>query len=120
MEDTLFCPICQTRLRTIRLNNTFVSAINKTSTFYERTCVGLNHSLMFYTDKKTKTIDFIKLSLDSKYSKFLKVNFITKTCEIACFKKSEEKIISVPKMLDLDFPNLTQLKEKISIYVTLS
>lgn len=120
MDDMLLCPICNTRLRTINLKNKYIAFLNKTSIFHERTCVGPNHSLLFFSDKKTNKIDFFKLSLDSYYSKFLEINYIKQTSEIICFKQSQQQVIKIFKILEMDFPKLIELKEKISLYVAIS
>lgn len=121
MEDVTSCPICNNKLRTVRLNGKYLFSVNKTSNYVERTCSqGMNHSLQFFTDENTKKIDFIKISLNHKYSKFIEIDFINQKCRISCMKSGKAEYIDIPKMLEPDFPNLTKLKEKVALYVTFS
>jgi hypothetical protein len=121
MEDVSTCPICNNKLRTVRLTNKYLHPLKKTATFFERTCgTGMNHSLQFFADEKTHQIDFLKFSLDHKYSKFLEVDFLHQTCRISCLKMGEAHYIEIPKMVELDFPNLERLKERIAMYVVFS
>jgi hypothetical protein len=120
MEDTITCPICGNRLRTVRLTNKYLHPINKTATFLERTCSGANHSVQFFTDEATKQIDMLKFSLDPKYTRYLEIDYVNKRCRIACMKNSEPSYIYIPKMVEPDFPNLEKLRERISMYVVFS
>ena len=120
MEDTLACPICGNKLRTVKLTNKYLHPINKTATFFERTCVGVNHSLRFFADENTKRVDMLKFSLDPKYSKYLEIDYHNKRCRISCMKNSETSYIYIPKMIEPDFPDLAKLKERISMYVVFS
>ena len=121
MEDTTACPICKNKLRTIKLPERLLYPVSKISSFLERTCgLGMNHSLQFFVDLETGKVDFLKLSLNPKYSRFLEVDFVNQKCRIACYRNSEPQYVEIPKMVELDFPNLEKLKERISLYVTFS
>lgn len=120
-EDTIICPICKNKLRTIYLSNKFLFGVNKHSNYIERTCTkAVNHSLQFFTDAQTKKIDFIKVSLDHKYSKFIEIDFINQKSRISCMKAGKAEYIDVDRLLDPDFPDLEKLKEKVSLLITLS
>lgn len=110
MEDTFFCPICNKKLRTIKLS----------SVIFERTCTGPNHCLQFKTDKNTGKIILLKFSLNSNYSRYLLVDFLRGCCQIICLKQNCAHCIDIPKLLDLDFPDLTSLKEKVGMLVAFS
>ena len=120
MEDTTVCPICGNKLRNVRLANKYINTINKTGTFFERTCTGINHSLQFFTDESSKKIDMLRFSLDPKYTKYLEIDYVNKRCRIYCMKNGEVHYIHIPKMVEPDFPDLVRLKERISIYVVFS
>lgn len=121
MADTLNCPICSSKLRTVRLTNKFLFGVNKSSNYIERTCsLGMNHSLQFFTDEKTKKIDFIKISLNHKYSRFIELDFHNQKSKISCLKSGKAEYIEVPRLLEPDFPNLEKLKEKVSVIVSFS
>lgn len=62
----------------------------------------------------------IKLSLNPKYSRFLEMDFVNQKCRITCSKDGENEYIDIPKMIYPDFPDLTKLKEKVSLYVVFS
>lgn len=119
MEDTTSCPICGNKLRTISVN-THLHFIGKTSDFFERTCSGPGHSVQFFTDKLSKSVDMLKFSLDPKYSSFLEIDYVNNKCRIYCMKKNVIQYIYIPKMVETDFPNLDKLKERISMYVVFS
>ena len=121
MHDTKVCPICGLKMRTINLKNRLLHLVNKQSDYIERTCSkGLNHTLMLFTDYKTGQVDFIKLSLNPKYSKFLEIDFINQKCRISCKKDGKTENIEINKMIYPDFPELTDLKSKVNLYVTFS
>lgn len=117
MDDTLNCPICGQRMRTINLDNKFLHHIQRLGSYVERTCVGMNHTLQIFTNKESDTVDFLNLSLNPQYSRFLQINFIDQKCRINCMKDGESTYIDVPKIIEPDFPKLTKLKEKVSLYV---
>lgn len=119
MEDTTSCPICGNKLRTV-LINTKLHFIEKTGVFFERTCSGPGHSIQFFTDKLSKSVDMLRFSLDPKYTRFLEIDYLNSKCRIYCMKNNETHYIYIPKMVQPDFPNLDKLKERISMYVVFS
>jgi len=101
------CLVCNENYKNIKLNNKE----------YERTCTGANHSLQLKTNGNKVT--FLKTSLDKNYSKFLIVDFIKNSSEIWLFKDAKKQhVIQLPNIPQLDFPNLTYLKDKISVYMS--
>ena len=121
MDDTTFCPICKNKLRAINLNQKFLHLINKTADYVERVCAnGMNHTIQFFSDKSTDKIDLLKISLNPKYSVFLQIDFINKKSIIQCFKDGKSKNIEIQKIIELDFPLLSQLKNKIDLYIVVS
>ncbi len=120
MDDVLHCPICNLKLRNLKLDG-YVYAVGRTGNFVERTCsTGMNHTLMLFTDTETKKVELLKLSLNPKYSRFLDINFREQRCRIVCLKKNKPEYIEVPKMIYPDFPHLTKLREKVAMYVCFS
>lgn len=124
MDDTKKCPVCGLKLRTINLKNKFLHGVGKQSDYIERCCTkGINHTVQFFSDKKTGKIDFMKLSLSNNYSKFLEIDFINRKCRISCYKSGQPgktEYIDINKMIFPDFPNLTDLKLKVNMYITFS
>jgi len=80
----------------------------------------MNHNIQFYVDGYTGKVDFLTLSLDHKYSKYIEFDFVNQKCKISCFKNGQMQYINVPKIIIPDFPKLTALKERISMYITFS
>jgi len=95
--------------------------IGKTADYAERVCSeGYNHIISLWTDKTTKTVDLLKVSLSAKYSRFLEIDFINKKCRIICAKGGKHQYIDIPRLLVPDFPSLTELKKVVSLFITLS
>ena len=121
MDDTLACPICGNKLRNIKLSNKFLHPVGKTANYIERTCSeGMNHSLQLFTDENNNQVDFLKLSLNPKYSRYIEIDFINQKCRINCLKEGKPDYIDIPKMIYPDFPLLTKLKERVSLYIIFS
>lgn len=122
MNDILHCPICNSKLKNSKMNNNFLPHyISKSGKFIQRTCSeGMNHTLIFFTDVESKKIVYLKTSLNHKYSKFIDVNFFNSTSKIYCFKMGQLQEINIPKALEIDFPSMEKLKEKVNALVTFS
>lgn len=121
MDDVLNCPICQNKLRNIKLQMKHLHGVGKTAHYIERTCVhGRNHSIQFFTDEETKQVDLIKISLSPKYSRYLEIDYINQKCRIHCMKDGKAEYIDIEKMIEPDFPDLVKLKERVSLYVVFS
>jgi hypothetical protein len=119
MRDSLDCHICGNKYRNLKLNNKHLFRIGKTSNFIERTCTGPNHCLQLTVDEVSGHVDLLRVSLNPKYSVFLEVNFIKMESIVQYYRNSINSYsIKVPKVMDIDFPNLTKVKEKVAVYVT--
>lgn len=118
MDDTFICPICNNKLRNINLDNKFIIAIHKYGNFVERTCAkGMNHIFQILTDKSTSKINFINLSLNHNYSRYLEIDFVNQKCRIHCMKNGNSEYIDIPKIIWPDFPDLKKLKERVEMYI---
>ena len=120
MDDILNCPICGTRMRTVHHKNKHLHPINQTADYAERICSGHSHVISFWANKTTKRIDFMKMSLNSKYSRFLEIDWVNQKCKIACVSEGEYTYIDIPKMIEPDFPDLVKLKERVNLYIVFS
>lgn len=121
MDDISNCPICSNKLRTVWLFNKYLHPINKTANYAERTCaIGMNHSLQLFADNITNKVDFLKLSLNPKYSRYLEIDFLNQRCRISCFKEGQPKHIEIDKIIEPDFPHLIKLKEKVAMFICFS
>ena len=121
MDDMTLCPICGNKLRNLNQKNKYFHSTDKTADFVERTChKAKNHFLQFNTDISTKQIDYIKFSLDPKYSKYIIINYVKGNCLISFMKNGVTSNISVPKIIEPDFPDLEKLKQQVNLYATFS
>lgn len=121
MDDTLSCPICGNKLRNIKLSGKFLHYVDKSANYVERTCSqGMNHTVQFFTDEDTKQIDLLKISLSPKYSRYLEIDYLNQKCRISCWVDGNAEYIEIDKMVELDFPDLVKLKEKVSVYILFS
>lgn len=120
MDDTLVCPICGDKLRNINRKNKHLLPVAKTANYVQRTCAGINHFLQIFVDGYTEQVDFLKLSLNPKYSRYLEIDFVNRSCRISCMKSGHAEYINIPKMIVPDFPKLVRLKERVAVYVTFS
>lgn len=121
MDDTLACPICRNKLRTTNSTDLLLHRTGKISDYAERVCTrGKNHAIQFFTDLKTGEVDFLTISLNPKYSRFLEIDFVNRRCYALLFKDGVREVVGIPKMIEPDFPDLEKLKEKISMYVVFS
>ena len=121
MDDVLCCPICGNKLRTSHLANKLLHPVGKTANYVERVCSkGYGHVVILWTDKATKTVDLLKISLSPKYSRFVEIDYVNQRCRITCANDGQYEYIDVPRMLEPDFPALTELKKKINLFVVFS
>ena len=121
MDDTSYCPICGSVLRVKNHKNKLLYPINKTSDYVERLCTrSYNHILVLWTDKHTKKIDKVKMTLDGRYSKFVEIDFVNKQIVIICAQNSIYYNIYLDKFIEPDFPDLNEFKNKINLYLTFS
>jgi hypothetical protein len=121
MDDVLMCPICGNKMRNNHLANKLLHSVGKTADYAERICSNQpNHVVTLYTDKETKQVDLLKISLNPKYSRFIEIDYVNQKCRITCAKDGEYEHINIPKMIEPDFPDLTKLKERVGLYVVFS
>lgn len=120
MDDTLHCPICNARLRTVNREHRHLSIINKIGNWAERTCHGMNHTLQIFTDHETNKVDLLTISLDLKNSRILMIDYLNQKCQIRCWKDGQPTYIDIAKMIEPDFPDLVKLKERVALYVVFS
>jgi uncharacterized protein (DUF2225 family) len=103
MQDLSHCPICYNKLK----NRTFNQSVN-------RTCA--KSAAHFFSLKSTnKKVEHIVVYLDNYTS--LEVNF-EKQCSFYYYEPTDPKMcLAIPKIMELDFPKLEKLKEKLSLYL---
>lgn len=114
MNDFSLCPICSSKLRSISISNKFFNA----APFVEKTCSNYNHTLQFTVS--SNKINYIKFSLDPKYSAFFKADFINNNSTIITYFNSKPSFITLPFIPNIDFPHLTSLKLLLQSYIILS
>lgn len=134
MDDIMLCPICGNKFTS---RSTYTSALDpealpikkvkrhcsrapKPSNYIERTCTNMNHSLLTMVNKNTNKIDFIKMSLNHKYSRYIEIDFYHQKCRVSCMKDGNSEYIEIPKMILPDFPDLVKLRERVGLYVVFS
>jgi hypothetical protein len=118
MDNTSSCPICEKKLSSTNALNK--DNLDKTTTYTERKCASMNHSIILLINDKTDKVDFIKMSLNPKYSRFIEIDFYNNKCRINCLKNGKPEYINIPKMIVPDFPELIKLKEKVGLFITFS
>jgi len=116
MQKTQICPICGAKMRSLKLNK-YYPFISKKSNFIEMTCTRSNHCIQMIVDSNTNNVDLLKVSLAVDYSRFLYVDYVNEKCKIVCYKNGREQEINIPKLLEVDFPNLTEIKSRINMFV---
>jgi len=118
MQETWHCPICGDKMRGIKHKNTTIYFLEKTSDYSERICSGLNHCIQIYVDEQTNQVDLLKLSLNPTYDRFIFIDFFNQKCKVVCLKNNQESIsINIPKMIEPDFPELLNLKDRVSMFI---
>lgn len=122
MDDILNCPICDKKLKNYNSPSKTIGFINKTSHYKERICSNsYNHLFILFTDQNTNQIDYLRFNIDDKYSQFIELDFVNSKSRISLLTDSiVGNIINIPKILYPDFPKLLKLKDKISLYITIS
>lgn len=123
MQDVHDCPICGTRLKIISKKKLkYLHIIGKQGFYTEKVCVQHHtHYLQIFSNVTTNKIDFIKFSINTEFSRIVEVDFHNKKSRIQCLNQGiSDYIIHVPNVLELDFPTLTKLKEKVSMYIVIS
>ena len=120
MDDTLVCPLCGNKLRNTKEVADYLFPLKKFGEWMERVCTGPNHVIQFFTDLKTGQVDFLKISLNPKYSRFMEIDYINQRCRVITLKNNKPEYIDIPKMIEPDFPDLIKLKERVSMYVVFS
>lgn len=118
MDDVFDCPICKNKLRNIKLPAKYLHAVEKTADYVERTCTrGRSHSIQFFTNEETGKVEFLKISLNPKYSRYIEIDFINERSRISCMKSGRVEHIEIYKVLEPDFPDLVSLREKVALFV---
>lgn len=118
MDDTKICSVCGHKLRIFQKGNLKASS---GKAYTEKLCINSNHVFQFFIDKDSKNIDILKISLGPNFSKIIEFNFVDKTTNITIMNTSKVNFsVLIPKLLELDFPDLESLKEKISLYMMYS
>lgn len=120
MQDTLYCPICNSKFKNKKIIDEYLYSIDTKGNFIQRVCSsGLNHSILLISNLK-KEVVFIKTSLSSNYSKFIEINFINNRSVISCTKNGNRQLIHINKSINPDFPNLSLLISKVNNYINFS
>ena len=117
MDNTNLCPICEKKLSSTASSK---DNLDKTASYLERKCANMNHSIVLWVNSITNKIDFIKMSLNPKYSTFIEIDFYNDKCRINCLKNGNPEYINIPKMIYPDFPELVKLKDKVKLFITFS
>ena len=121
MDDILRCPICSNKLRSSHRSNYLLHPVGKTADYTSRTCsTGHSHVVVLWTDRTTKQVDLLKISLKPNYSRFVEIDYVNRRCRVTCLKDGNYEYIEIPKMIEPDFPDLVKLKERVGLYVLFS
>ena len=120
MQDFLKCPICDGQFQNLRWENHYFWLIDKESNFMERKCHGKDHSILIFTDLKTKEIDYLKISSGTKTKSFVGLDLHNQRTTIGQWQNGRPKYFNLSVLLIPDFPELTKLKEDLSKYIKLA
>lgn len=119
--DTTCCPICLDKMSNLNLRDTYLHAVDNTSDYIRRTCAkNLSHVLQIFTDKKSKDIHLLKVSLNNKCDRIILIDYLNSKSTIVCNKMGKSKNIDIPKVLNIDFPNMLVIKQIVDKYILLS
>jgi len=84
----------------------------------------MNHALTFYVIQSeltaTNQIILLNFSLDPFYQTFLQIDYGYQISALSITQNTVTHKIFIPKVLEPDFPDLTQLKENLKTYVIFS
>lgn len=117
MDDTTLCPVCRSKMRNLNVKGKYSHHTGKAANYIERSCHNKkNHYVQILTDKETNKVDYVRLSLDPKYSKSIEINFFKGTCTLHLTKDKVTHTISIAKIIEPDFPDLIKLKQQVSLY----
>jgi len=112
--------MCGNKLTNLRLNDRYLAMLDKKSNYIDRNCSsGISHSFNHIVDEMTGKVDWIKLSYEPG-KRWIEINYVTHKSRIVCLKDGVPEYIDIDKRLEPDFPALTRLREKISIFVLIS
>ena len=114
------CPVCGDKLRNSKIAGSLFFIVGTHDNYTERLCNGTNHTLQIFVNERTNFIVLVRVSLDSKYSRFISLDYLNQKSTIICYKNSVPEAINIAKLLIPDFPDLRKLKEKVGLYVVLS
>jgi hypothetical protein len=105
-------------MRCVKRKNQNIFFIDKVSDYNQLTCNGLNHFLQILVDQKTKQVDLLKVSLTPNYNQLAFIDFFNKKTKIFYMKNSKEiNSIDINYVIDLDFPQLLNLKNKSKLFI---
>lgn len=113
MDDTLICPICQSRFFTEQIFSV------KTSQYIKRICNISNHFLYILFNKSTQKVELMKFSTDPNFSTYVENDYINSISHIDLMRNSIPMTISCPLIIP-DFPNFPILKGIINKYTIIS
>lgn len=111
MKDTRYCPICKVKMSSRKIN-WIINGVHQGPTI-SRTCTGFNHFLTIYT--QGNQVALLKVSLNPQYTRQVEIDYRSQTSKIIYDWNTIYVFIPIPKLLVPDFPNLTELKEKVDI-----
>jgi hypothetical protein len=104
-------------MRNLNMNNKYSYQLGKQYSYIERSCHNKkNHYVQLFTNKETKRVDYIKFSLDPKYSKTIEINYYKRKCILHLITDNKTHTIDIPKIIEPDFPSLIKLKQQVSLY----
>ena len=116
MLDMPNCPICRNKMSSLKIKDKHFPLLNKQGSWIRRVCLN-SHLFCIYSDLNTKSVDFLKMNFNHKYSDNLEINFVKNYSTIIM---SQNFKIDVPKIVDLDFPDLFECQKEINLYILMS
>jgi hypothetical protein len=120
MIDVFVCPICFSKLESIRRTNIYVHYVNNVADYFEKNCKYGYHTFQFFLNIHTNEIDFIHFSITPYLTTYMHIDLLNEKSKIVYFKNGIPQEIHMPGIIQPDFPRLLKLQEKASKYVLFS
>jgi hypothetical protein len=81
---------------------------------------GHGHVLVIWTDKKTKQVDFLRVTLTPSFSRIVEIDFVNSRSDILCKSENGFQKINIERLLVPDFPDLVELKRITNLFMVMA
>ena len=121
MDDILFCPMCNNKLRNVNMNRYLLYPTGKRADYVERRCTtGHGHVVIFWTDKATSQVDFMCATLCPTFERVIETDFVNNRSKIICKSNGAYQSIDIDRLLVPDFPDFIEIQQIVDLFVAMS